>query len=141
MANGRPEIAIVDDDEPVQRALGRLLVAWDFDVKAFASGQAFLDSLSDELPDCVVLDLYMLGLSGLDVFGALNRAGFKLPVIMITGRDNPDSRAKSLAAGVVDYLTKPIDEVALLKAVCNAVAGSPSARIGPTHPRKGTAPG
>src|SRR5262245_9408746 len=124
MANGRPQIAIVDDDESVRRALARLLNASSFDARTFASGRAFLDSLSGGRPDCVVLDLHMPGLTGLEVLGALAQGGLTLPVVMITGHENADSRNRCLAAGVLAFLGKPLDERELLHAVTKAVAAS-----------------
>jgi FixJ family two-component response regulator len=123
MARKPPLIAVVDDDASVRKALGRLLTASDFEVATFASGQAFLNSLSSGRPDCVVLDLHMPELNGLDVLAALARARLALRVIMITGHDSPESRARCLDAGVLACLAKPLDETIFLQAVGQAVGG------------------
>ncbi|SEC27215.1 Response regulator receiver domain-containing protein [Rhizobiales bacterium GAS188] len=121
MANKLPLIAVVDDEEAICRALKRLIVASHLDVATFPSGQAFLDSLQATRPDCLVLDLHMPGLSGLDVLRALTDAGQRIPAIIITGRDEPASRALCLAAGALAYLPKPLDQAKLLRTIGEAV--------------------
>jgi len=116
-----PLIAIVDDDEPVRRALSRLLKASDFKVQAFSSGRAFLGSLREAYPDCVVLDLQMPDLNGVDVLKELRSRGLYLPVIIITAYDEPSVRANCLAAGASGYLSKPIDEAVLRQAIADAM--------------------
>ncbi len=125
MAKGRPLIAVVDDDASVCKALGRLILASDLDVATFASGQMLLDSLAWRRPDCIVLDLHMPGLSGMDVLHALANAGWELPVIMITGRDQGTSRTRCLAAGAQAYLPKPLNQAELLQAIGKALGGAP----------------
>ena len=116
-----PLIAIVDDDEPVRRALSRLLKASGFKVQASSSGRAFLDSLREAHPDCVVLDLQMPDLNGVDVLKELRSRGLHLPVIIITAYDEPSVRANCLAAGASGYLSKPIDEAVLRRAIADAM--------------------
>ena len=116
-----PLIAIVDDDEPVRRALSRLLKASGFKVQAFSSGRAFLGSLREAHPDCVVLDLQMPDLNGVDVLKELRSRGLYLPVIIITAYDEPSVRANCLAAGASGYLSKPIDEAVLRQAIADAM--------------------
>lgn len=123
-----PLIAVVDDDASVRKAPGRLLTAAEFEAATFASGQAFLDSLPCHRPDCVVLDLQMPELNGLDVLAALSRASAALKAIMIIGHDHPESRARCLAAGVLACLAKPLEETALLDAVGEAVGNPPRSR-------------
>ena len=123
MANGRPRVAIVDDDLSVRRALARLLIASSFDARTFESGQAFLDSLPEGPPDFVVLDLHMPGMNGLDVLAALADAGVAVPVIMISGHASPEAQARCLAAGALAYLGKPLDQAAFMQAAA-AAAGS-----------------
>ena len=126
MANGRPRVAIVDDDLSVRRALARLLIASSFDARAFESGQAFLDSLPDGPPDFVVLDLHMPGMNGLDVLAAMADAGVAVPVIMISGHATPEAQARCLAAGALAYLGKPLDQAVFMQAAA-AAAGSRAA--------------
>jgi FixJ family two-component response regulator len=120
MDGSRLRVAIIDDDESVRRALRRLLRAANLDADAFASGRDFIDSLAAQVPDCVVLDVHMPGMNGLDVQLQLVRNGFRIPVVVITGHDEPQARAQCLAAGAAAYLRKPLDDVALLDAIHNA---------------------
>ncbi len=116
-----PIIAVVDDDVAVCKALKRLLVPSGFDTTTFGSGQAFLNSLTNRQPDCVVLDFHMPELTGLDVLRVLHRAGSRLPVIVITGRHDSGSEALCQTAGALAYLPKPIDDEMLLRAIADAV--------------------
>jgi FixJ family two-component response regulator len=120
MDGSRLRVAIIDDDESVRRALRRLLRAANLDADAFASGRDFIDSLAAQVPDCVVLDVHMPGMNGLDVQLQLVRSGFRIPVVVITGHDEPQARAQCLAAGAAAYLRKPLDDVALLDAIHHA---------------------
>lgn len=121
MSRGIPFIAVVDDDEPIRKALSRLLRASDFGVESFSSGQEFLDSLQERYPDCVVLDFQMPQVNGLDVLKELRLRGVSVPVIVITAHDEPIVRANCLAAGASAYLCKPIDEVVLRRAIADAI--------------------
>ena len=114
------QIAIVDDEEPVRKALRRLFRSASMDVETFASGRDFLDSLAKHRPDCVVLDLHMPGLTGRDVQQQLAQTQPALPVIIITGKDEPGVRESVLAAGAADYLLKPLNDHTLLAAVTSA---------------------
>jgi DNA-binding response OmpR family regulator len=121
MSGRRIVVSIVDDEAAVRKALGRLLSASDLDAETFASGQAFLDSLPNRQPDCLVLDLHMPGLSGLEVLHRLSWSDSRVPTIIITAHDEPETRIQCLAAGASAYLRKPLDGQALLAAVTNAV--------------------
>ena len=121
MIRQRPLIAIVDDEESVRKSLRRLLVASQLDATVYASGQEFLDSLGGRQPDCLVLDLQMPGLTGLEVQRALSGARVRFPTIIITAHDEPETRARCLAAGVVAYLCKPLHDELLLDAIATAV--------------------
>ena len=129
MDRSRLHVAVIDDDESVRRALSRLLRAANLDADTFASGRDFIDSLAAHVPDCVVLDVHMPGMNGLDVQLQLVRSGFRIPVVVITGHDEPQARAQCLAAGAAAYLRKPLDDVALLDAIHHAasVAGQRTA--------------
>ena len=117
-------VAIVDDDESVRRALQRLLHASDLSAETYASGQEFLDSLkSRRRPDCLVLDMQMPGMNGLEVQRELTNAGLRLPVVVITGHDEPGAGARCLSAGAAAYLRKPFDDRTILDAIAAAVAG------------------
>lgn len=107
----------MDDEPSLCRALQRLLQLAGFDVDTFAGGEAFLDSLPSGVPDCVILDVQMPGMTGLEVQSRLADAHAGVPVIVITGHDYPAARALALAAGAVAYLRKPVSEESLLAAI------------------------
>jgi len=120
MINQRLKISIVDDDQSVRKALFRLCGSAGFGVETFASGREFLDSLEKQRPDCVILDLHLPGLSGSDVQQQLAQQSPKLPIIMITGRDDPGVGDRLRIAGAAAYLNKPLEERGLLEAVAAA---------------------
>ncbi len=126
MDGSRLRIAVIDDDESVRKALKRLLRAANLDADTFASGRDFLDSLAAQLPDCIVLDLHMPGMNGLDVQQQLARSGLQLPIVVITGHDEPLARAQCLSAGAAAYLRKPLDDEALLDAIHRAAGAARS---------------
>lgn len=113
-------IAVVDDEEPVRRGLERLLRSFAFDVRCFESGDAFLDSLPDALPDCVILDLHMPRMDGIAVLERMEIADVHVPVIVMTGRDFPGARERAMRLGVLRYLQKPIDGTVLHDAIAEA---------------------
>jgi FixJ family two-component response regulator len=120
MANQRLKIAVVDDEVGVRKALSRLFRSANMDVEAFATGLEFLDSLSTHQPDCLVLDLHMPGLTGRDVLRRLARKSPRLPTVVITGKDEANTREAVLADGADAYLLKPLDDTVLLDAVTAA---------------------
>jgi len=121
----KPCIAIVDDEASVRTAIGRLLRLGDYAVLAFGSGEEFLASLSAHLPECIVLDVHMPGLSGLDVMCRLRKEHIDVPVIFITASDDLTLDAKTAAAGGVRLLRKPFSNAALLDAVRAATGSNP----------------
>ena len=121
MTTSQPLIAVIDDEKVVCRALERLLVASRFDVITFPSGKEFMESLNARHFDCAVLDLNMPGLGGLDVLKWLRNEGCRMPIIIITGRDERSIRSSCLAAGASAYLPKPLDPSDLLQAIANAL--------------------
>ena len=121
MAHLRPLVALVDDEESVRRALARMLSASQFDVDVFATGQEFLDSLRTRLPDCVVLDYQMPGLTGRDVQRQLSLGQIRLPIIVVTAHDQPALREQCLADGAVAYLSKPLQRERLVGLINDAV--------------------
>lgn len=114
-------VAVVDDEEPIRKALCRLLRACGFAAEGFASGQIFLDSLAARRADCLILDLRMPGFTGLQVLEELKSFSRALPTIVITGHDEPETRANCLSAGAAAYLRKPFDEESLLQAINHAM--------------------
>jgi FixJ family two-component response regulator len=114
-------ISVVDDEELIRRAVVRVLHAAGYAANSFASGHAFLQSWLIERPDCVVLDLKMPGLSGIEVQRALDEAGARLPVVIITAHDEPAAREECMRLGAVAYLRKPLNDSTLLDALKHAV--------------------
>ena len=121
MAAVRPLLAVVDDEESVRRALARMLSASQFEVDVFASGQEFLDSLRTRLPDCVLLDYQMPGLTGRDVQRQLALTKTRLPIIVVTAHDQPALREQCLADGAVAYLAKPLQRERLVSLINDAI--------------------
>ncbi len=117
-----PVISVVDDEAPVRKALGRLLRAAGFQVEVYASGREFLGSLESRIPGCLILDLHLPELSGLDVLQRLAEEQIHLPCVVITGKDEPGLSERVLAYGAAAYLKKPIDEEALLAAITSAIS-------------------
>lgn len=110
-------VALVDDEAPVRVALGRLLRLANYAVLAFASGEEFLQSLAARVPDCVLLDIHMPGMTGLQVQARLRATGLDLPVVFITASDEPDIARRALEAGGLLVLRKPFSNDLLLDAV------------------------
>ncbi len=116
-----PVVAVVDDEDDVRLALRRLLRSAGFDVLAYESGSEFLRHAARSMPDCVVLDLRMPGPSGLEVQAAMNEQNLRIPVVVLTGNDSPESRSEALAHGADAYLCKPVDGDALINAIQAAI--------------------
>ena len=117
MSRGSISVAIVDDDSSVRKALSRLLSASSFPVQTFASAHDFMDSLAKGLPDCLILDINMPDLSGLDLYSYLRRTDRSVPTIIITGFGDADVRERCLASGVAAFFTKPLDGSELVRTV------------------------
>ncbi|TMH31699.1 MAG: response regulator, partial [Betaproteobacteria bacterium] len=110
MISELPLLAVVDDDADVRVALTRLVSSAGFAVETFVSGAAFLQSIEDHEPDCVLLDLHMPEASGFDIQEALATRHAAVPIVIITGHDSPESRARALRQGAKGYLCKPVDD-------------------------------
>jgi len=119
-------VAIVDDDESVRRAMTRLLQAHSFMVHSYSSGRKFLDSLNRGAPACLILDMQMDGMRGLELLQHLVGMGFRVPTIVLTADDDPVMRDRCKRAGAVAFLAKPVNGDSLLEAIRSATAtGSP----------------
>ena len=116
-------VAVVDDEEPVRRSMGRLLRAAGYDVRLFAGGAEFLDSLQRERPACVLLDQNMPGMSGREVLECLSRLPARVPAIVVSGHDSPEYRQAVATLGAVASFAKPYDPEALLAAIASVVGG------------------
>jgi two-component system response regulator FixJ len=110
-------IYVIDDDESARLGLGRLLRSAGFQVKIFASAQEFLDRGSIDHGGLIILDVRMPGINGLELQKRLAAQGSKLPIIFITGFDDPRARDEALKSGAVNFLPKPVDEQTLLGAI------------------------
>ena len=121
-------VFVVDDDASMRRAISRLLTTTGHRVEAFASPREFLGRLAHDGPGCVVLDLKMPELSGLEVQEALASAARALPVVFISGHGKIPAAVRAMKAGAVDFLTKPFDDDALLASVQTAIRRSVALR-------------
>jgi FixJ family two-component response regulator len=120
MRQPNQSIAVIDDEEQIRRALLRLLRSAGLAARAYASGQEFLAAWRSDPPTCIVLDLQMPGINGLDLMQCLNQLGAQLPVIMITAHDEPAMRTQCLQAGAFEYMCKPLDDQVLLDLIKRA---------------------
>ena len=134
MESKAPLIAIVDDEVSICRALLRLLRVADYRAEAFNSPILFLESLAQRVPDCVVLDLQMPMMTGVELQEHLARLADPPPVIIITAHDEPKTRERCLALGAVRYLRKPIEGEVLIDSIEKAVRAR---RRTPTESRGG----
>jgi FixJ family two-component response regulator len=113
----RPLVAVVDDHESVRESLPDLLWEFGFAACAFSSAEAFLSSDSVSQAKCLVLDIVMPGMSGLDLQRELQCRGQKIPIIFITAQKDEAKRARALEQGAVRILLKPFSDTALLEAL------------------------
>jgi FixJ family two-component response regulator len=119
---------VVDDDPMVLRSVGRVLRSAGFEVETFPSGQAFLAHPPAAGPSCVVLDVRMPGLTGLDLQEALSARKRPVAIVFISGASDIPSSVRAMKAGAVDFLTKPYSPDELLDAVRRAIARNASER-------------
>jgi RNA polymerase sigma factor (sigma-70 family) len=133
-------VFVIDDDDDIRRALERLIRSVGLDVETFASAREFLGRTPPDGPACIVTDVRMPGLSGLDLQSELITAGFTLPVIFMTGHGTVPMSVRAMKAGAVDFLQKPVDDQVLLDAIHQAIehdlrARDEEARLAPIHER------
>lgn len=114
-------VAVVDDEAPVRVALGRLLRLAQYDVDSFASGEEFLVALQVQSPDCVIMDVHMPGLSGLEVQSHMRAQRREVPVVFISASDGVDVGVAVIKAGGERLLRKPFSSSDLLEAVDSAL--------------------
>src|ERR1700693_4965322 len=110
-------VAIVDDDHSMRSALQGLLKAGGVSSQAFASAEEFLKSGQQHQTACLITDIRMPGISGLELQARLNAEHCRIPTIFITAHDDAQMRMRALRAGAVEFLAKPFDDEALLKTV------------------------
>lgn len=115
--SGTRLLSLVDDDDSVRKATGNLIKSFGFTVEVFASGQEFLLFGNLRATSCLVLDVQMPGMSGLQVQSRLAAAGYCIPIIFITAHPDERTRAQALEAGAVAFLSKPFEDDALLTGI------------------------
>ena len=114
-------VYVIDDEAGMRKALTRLLRSEGFDVRAFASAREFLAAYRVEETACIVLDVSMPELDGLELQRRLAHAGALAPIVFLTGRGDIPMSVHAIKAGAVDFLTKPVNDAALLHAVRTAL--------------------
>ena len=128
MKEPAPMVFVVDDDESVRKALKRLIKSVGLNVETFATAQEFLSREQHEGPSCLVLDVRMPGLSGLDLQQELTKTDLTLPIIFITGHGNIPMSVRAMKAGAVDFLEKPFEDQVLLDLIQRAIEKDRQAR-------------
>lgn len=122
-----PTVFVVDDDEAVRHFLRGLIVSVNLRVQAYASAQEFLEAYQQGSPGCLVLDIRMPGMSGLELQQELNARGIDLPIIILTGHGSVQVAVHAMKAGAIDFIEKPFNNELLLDRVQKAVAKSVNA--------------
>src|SRR4026207_270839 len=115
-------VFVVEDDAPFRESLTDLIHSIGLRVEAFASAQEFLGSKRPDVPSCLVLDVRLKGLSGLDLQKRMIEGGIDIPVIFITGHGDIPMTVQAMKAGAVEFLTKPFRDQTLLDAVIAGIA-------------------
>lgn len=125
----RHTVFIVDDDASVRDALSLLLSLRGYATAMFACAEDFLKALSPSWQGCVLADIRMPGMSGLDMQSALEDRASKLPVVIVTGHGDIAAARQAFKAGAVDFLEKPFDDQLLVQAIDRALSGLPARRV------------
>jgi two-component system response regulator FixJ len=133
--NTRRMIHIVDDEEAIRRSAGFMLKTSGYAVSTYASGDAFLQTAKDVEPGCVLLDVRMPGMDGLEVQKAMAERGIAMPVVVLTGHGDITVAVRAMKGGAVDFIEKPFEKAVLLTAIVAAFerlddAGARAARAG-----------
>ena len=128
-----PMICIVDDDDFVRESLRDLIESLGYDVAVFESGERFLEAACLTDTSCLITDLQMPGLSGLDLQDRLIADGHRIPVICVTAFQDEKFRVRAMTAGAVGFLSKPLDESLLISCLESALSPSivPPLKVGP----------
>jgi len=137
MPTQKQNVVVVDDDMSMNQAIKRLLLAGGFTVETFPSAEALLESDAAESAGCLVLDMRLPGISGLELQERLKQKGADRPVIFITAHDLPSSQEQARKAQAVAYLPKPFPGLNLMAAVTDALA-CPHKRPATSHSTKST---
>jgi FixJ family two-component response regulator len=121
-ADGEPVVLVVDDDIAIRESLTSLFQSVGLRVKVFASAPELLQSSLPKAPSCLVLDIRLPGISGLDFQIDLREAGVHIPIIFMTGHGDIPMTVRAMKAGAVDFLTKPLRQQEMVQAVTRALA-------------------
>jgi FixJ family two-component response regulator len=121
-------VAIVDDDRSLQRALKDLMESAGLAARCYGSAEEFLESDLCDQTGCLVLDIVMPGISGLELQAKLNALGSRIPIIFITARGDAQLKTRAITAGAVEFLSKPFDDDVLLEMVRAALRDSSASR-------------
>ena len=124
----KPTVFVIDDDASVRKSLSRLLRSAGYAAETFASAEEFLGREHFNGIGCLLLDVQMPGLTGMDLQEELNRADYHMPIIFITGHGNIPMSVEAMKKGAVDFLTKPFDDKELLQAIEKAIEKDTHAR-------------
>jgi len=124
----KPTVFVIDDDASVRKSLSRLLRSAGYTAETFASAEEFLGREHFNGIGCLLLDVQMPGLTGMDLQEELNRADYHMPIIFITGHGNIPMSVEAMKKGAVDFLTKPFDDKELLQAIEKAIEKDTYAR-------------
>jgi len=143
MAEPKAIVFVVDDDVSVREALGSLIRSAGLRVETFATAQEFLACPRADVPSCLVLDVRLPGLSGLDLQQRLAEVNIEIPIIFITGHGDVPTSVRAMKAGAVEFLTKPFLDRDLLEAIHQAIHRDQAARqqqaeMGELHDRYGS---
>lgn len=122
-------VLIVDDDAGVRDALERLIASAGYEVQTFGSATEFLDAWHDPGPACVILDVRLPDLDGLELHRRLQKLGVFLPVIFMTGYADIPTSVRAMKAGAFDFLTKPVEAAVLMRAIQDALEEEARARV------------
>src|SRR6266581_265106 len=121
-SKGKAVVYVVDDDASVREALGSLIRSAGLEVETFASAQEFLARSRADVPSCLVLDVQLPGLSGLDLQHELAKADVQIPIIFLTGHGDIPTSVRAIKAGALEFLTKPFNDEDLLNAIQQGIA-------------------
>lgn len=128
MQNPQPVVYIVDDDPGVRKSLSSLLRSVGFEVRTFGDGAEFLQATRLDVPECLILDIQMPGLGGVDLHASLAQSPFPIPVIFITGHGDIPLAVRMIKAGALEFLTKPFNDQDLLNSTYQAIRRSSADR-------------
>ena len=110
-------VAVIDDDDLIRNAVGNLLAAYHYQAEFYDSAEAFLASVAASKAYCLLVDIHLGGIGGIELGRGLTAAGFRFPIIFMTGSTDETLRGRAMQAGCVAFLTKPFSPIALIEAL------------------------